>query len=79
MSVVELSKDEMFSSAIAGLPKVAEVIVALSSEDQRRALGAAERSYRETARRLGYQEADAVQWADAVMLRLRLAQPILAP
>jgi hypothetical protein len=78
MSVVELSKDEIFSLAIAGLPKVAELIVALSFEDQRRALEAAERSYRETARGLGYQEADAVQWAEAVMLRLRLAQPILA-
>jgi hypothetical protein len=78
MSVVELNKDEIFSSAVAGLPKVAELIATLSSEDQRRALEAAERCYRETARALGYQEVDAVQWAEAVMLRLRLTQPILA-
>jgi hypothetical protein len=37
-----------------------------------------ERSYLETARGLGYQETDAVQWAEAVMLRLHLTQPILA-
>ena len=72
---VELGKDEVFSSAVAGLPKVAGLIATFSSEDRRRALEAAERSY---LRALGYQETDAVQWAEAVMLRLQLTQPILA-
>jgi hypothetical protein len=75
---VELGKDEVFSSAVAGLPKVAGLIATFSSEDRRRALEAAERSYLETARGLGYQETDAVQWAEAIMLRLQLTQPILA-
>jgi hypothetical protein len=75
---VESSNDELFSSAVAGLPRIAELIVSLSSGDRRRALEAAERSYLETARGLGYQETDALQWAEAVMRRLRLTQPILA-
>jgi hypothetical protein len=41
---VELGKDEMFSSAVAGLPKIAELIATFSSEDRRRALEAAEQS-----------------------------------
>jgi hypothetical protein len=41
-------------------------------------LEAAEQSYLETAKRLGYQEADALQWAAAVMFRLRLTEPIMA-
>jgi len=72
----DLDKDEVFSLAIAGLPKVSELIATFSAEDQQRALEAAEQSYLETARGLGYQETDALQWAEAVMERLRLTQPI---
>jgi hypothetical protein len=75
---VELAKDEVLSSALAGLPKVAELIATFPLEHRRRALQAAEQSYLETARGLGYREADAVQWATAVMLRLRLTQPLVA-
>jgi hypothetical protein len=75
---VELSKDEVFSSAVAGLPKVAERLVSFSSDDRRKALEAVEKSYLETARGLGYEETDALEWAEAVMFRLRLTQPILA-
>jgi hypothetical protein len=41
-------------------------------------LEAAEQSYLDTARELGYPEADARQWAAAVMFRLRLEQPTVA-
>ena len=75
---VELSKDEAFSSAVAGLPKVAELLATFSSDDRKKALEAVEKSYVETARGLGYEEADALEWAEAVMLRLRLTQPLLA-
>jgi hypothetical protein len=68
---VELSEDEVFSSAVAGLPKVVQVIAASPSGDRRRAFEAAQQSYVETARCLGYEEADALQWAEAVMDRLR--------
>jgi hypothetical protein len=75
---VELSKDEAFSSAVAGLTKVAELIATVSGEDRKKALEAVEKSYQETARELGYPETDALEWAEAVMFRLRLTQPILA-
>ena len=74
---VELGEDEVFSAAVAGLPKVAELIATFPVEDRMRALEAAERSYLETARG-GYQEGDALQWAAAVMFRLRLTQPTIA-
>jgi hypothetical protein len=68
---VELAKDEMFSSAIAGLPKVIDLIAACPFGDRGRAFEAAKQSYLKTARGLGYEEADAQQWAEAVMHRLR--------
>ena len=78
IQIVELGEDEVFSAAVAGLPKVAELIATFPVEDRMRALEAAERSYLETARGLGYQEGDALQWAAAVMFRLRLTQPTIA-
>jgi hypothetical protein len=69
-----LDEDETFASAIAGVPKVAELIAALPAEDRFRALEAAERSYLESAHALGYQEADAQQWTSAVMSRLRIEE-----
>jgi len=35
---VELGEDEVFSAAVAGLPKVAELIATFAVEDRRRAL-----------------------------------------
>ena len=75
---VELGKDVVFSAAVEGLPKVAELIATFPVEDRRRALEAAEQSYLDTARELGYPDADARQWAAAVMFRLRLEQPTVA-
>lgn len=68
---VELAKDEMFTSAVEGLPKVVDLIAACPYEARRRAFEAAQQSYLETARGLGYGEADALQWAEAVMHQLR--------
>jgi hypothetical protein len=68
---VELGKDEVFSSAVAGLPKVVDLIAACPFENRRRAFEAAQQSYLDTARGLGYEEADATQWAEAVMHQLR--------
>jgi hypothetical protein len=68
---VKLAKDEMFSSAVAGLPKVIDLIAACPFEDRTRAFEAAEQSYLKTARGLGYEEADAQQWAEAVIHQLR--------
>jgi hypothetical protein len=63
--------DGVLSNVLAGLPRVAEVIATVPEEKRERALEAAEECYLNTARELGYGEADAQQWAAAVMLRLR--------
>jgi hypothetical protein len=44
-----LDRDEALSAAIAGLPKIAELIAAVPAEDRARALEAAEKSYVQTA------------------------------
>jgi hypothetical protein len=69
-----LDEDESFSAAIAGVPKVAELIATVPAEERSRALEAAEKSYLETAHSLGYQDADAQQWVSAVMSRLCLEE-----
>jgi hypothetical protein len=65
------AEDEVLSAAIAGVPRVAELIATVPAEDRSRALEAAEKSYLKTAQTLGYRDAGAQQWASAVMLRLR--------
>jgi hypothetical protein len=65
-----LEEDEVLSAAIAGVPRVAELIATVPAEGRSRALEAAEKSYLKTAQTLGYQDADAQQWASAVMSRL---------
>jgi hypothetical protein len=57
-----LDGDEALSAAIAGLPKIAELIAAVPAEDRARALEAAEKSYVQTALTLGYEDANARQW-----------------
>ena len=69
-----LDEDDLLSAAIAGVPRVAELIATVPVEERTRALEAAEKSYLETAHALGYQDADAQQWASAVMSRLRLEE-----
>ena len=69
-----LDEDEILSAAIAGVSKVAELIATVPAEERTRALEAAEKSYLETAHNLGYQDADAQQWASVVMSRLRIEE-----
>jgi hypothetical protein len=71
-SVVE--EDEVLSEAIAGVPRVAELIATVPDEGRSRALEAAEKSYIQTAQTLGYQDDDAQQWASAVMSRLLIEE-----
>jgi Mg/Co/Ni transporter MgtE len=67
-----LEKEEILEAAIASVPRVAQVIEALSAEDQVRALDAAKQSYLQTAQDLGYAERPAQEWVTEVMFRLRL-------
>jgi hypothetical protein len=69
-----LEEDEVFSAAIAGIPKIVELIATVPGENRSRVLEAAEKSYINTAHSLGYQDADAQQWASAVMSRLLIEE-----
>jgi hypothetical protein len=71
---ITLEEDEVFSAAIAGIPRVAELIATVPDEDRSRVLEAAEKSYIDTAHSLGYEDADAQQWASAVMSRLLMEE-----
>ena len=73
MSLV-LEEDQVFSAAIAGIPRIVELIATVPDEDRSRVLEAAEKSYINTAHSLGYQDADAQQWASAVMSRLLIEE-----
>ncbi|MGA2314398.1 MAG: hypothetical protein ABSF87_18920 [Xanthobacteraceae bacterium] len=64
-------EEEILETAIAGIPRVAQVIAAIPREHQAKALEAAESSYRQTVLDLGYEEAPTKVWVAAVMFRLR--------
>jgi hypothetical protein len=72
----DLLGDSAFLNVLAGLPRVAELIATVPEERRLTALAAAEESYLRTARALGYEDADARQWATAVMSQLRVAIPL---
>jgi hypothetical protein len=71
-----LEVDKSLAAAVAGIPRVAEVIATIPPEDRLRALNAAEKSYLQTAQALGYEGPVADQWASAVMSRLRNVEGI---
>jgi hypothetical protein len=57
----------IFSAAVEGIPRVVELITTSPPEKRRAALLAAQQSYLQTARMLGYQEAQAQQWASIII------------
>lgn len=63
--------EEILQLAIDGIPRVAQVIAKIPTEDRKRAFDAAENSYRQIVSELGYEEDDAERWVAALMLRLR--------
>lgn len=70
--VGEIEADGVLSNVFAGLPRVAELIATVPEEKRERALEAAKESYLNSARELGYAEAEVQQWVAAVMLDLRI-------
>jgi len=70
---VDLEKDEVLSSAIEGIPKIAELITTVPDEKRPLALQAAHQSYLQTAQALGYAPTDAQEWASTVMSMLEIA------
>jgi len=59
------------TKCVAGIPRVAQAIAEIPTEHRAKALGAAERSYRQTVQELGYEEGPVQSWVSAVMLRLQ--------
>ena len=64
-------EEEVLEAAVAGIPRVAEVVASIPDEDRARALDAVESSYRQTVRDLGYEDALIESWVSAAMLRLQ--------
>ena len=64
-------EEKILEAAVAGIPRVAEVVASIPEEDRAKALGAVESSYRQTVRDLGYEEGPIQSWLAAVMLRLQ--------
>jgi hypothetical protein len=59
------------TDAMDGLSRVARAMVALPAEARTKAFAAAEESYRQTARELGYDETEVEEWTAGIMFRLR--------
>jgi len=64
-------EEKILEAAVAGIPRVAEVVASIPEEDRAKALNAVEDSYRHTVRDLGYEDGPAQSWLAAVMLRLQ--------
>ena len=58
MSLSSNNKEQVLDAAIMGVFRVAEAILATPTEMRTKALDAAANSYRQTARDLGYDEAE---------------------
>jgi len=71
-----LRDQDIFETAFAGIPRVAELIAALGLEDRATTLDAAEQHYKQMARDLGVSEGTAEVWGAAVtsLLQLRVAE-----
>ena len=64
---------EVFSAVVEGIPRVVELIMTFPPEKHRAALLAAQQSYLQTARTLGYQETEARQWVSIIISMLENA------
>ncbi len=64
--------EDMLEATIAGIPRVAQAIAAVSAKQRARALKAAEQSYLRAVQDLGYGEAATQKWVSAVMFGLRM-------
>ena len=57
---------EVFSAVVEGIPRVAELITTLPLGKHPAALLAAQQSYQQMAKELGYQQTEALQWASVI-------------
>jgi hypothetical protein len=68
-----LDLDDVFCTAMEGLPKVLDLIATVPVAKRQLAWSAAQQGYVQTALRLGYKESDAKQWALSVRSLLEKA------
>jgi len=73
MALNDQKNAEIFSAAVKGIPRVADLITTFPPEKHRAALAAAQQSYLQTARTLGYSETEAQQWASMIISMLENA------
>ena len=64
-------EEEVLEAAVAGIPKVAEVVASIPEKARAKALDAVKSTYRQTMLDLGYEEGPAEGWVSAMMLRLQ--------
>ena len=64
-------EEEILAAAVAGIPRVAQVVASIPNDHQSRALDAVEGSYQQTVLDLGYEEGPVQSWVSAVMFRLQ--------
>ena len=64
-------EEEVLEAAVAGIPKVAEVVASIPEKARAKALDAVKSTYRQTMLDLGYEEGPAESWVSAMMLRLQ--------
>jgi hypothetical protein len=69
-SLIE-EREDILRAAMDGIHTVAVAIASLSEEQREGAFEAAEHSYQQTARDLGFTEDAADVWVSAIMFRLR--------
>jgi hypothetical protein len=65
-------REAILAEGVAGIPRVAQRIGALSTAQQAKALDAAKLSYLKTLLDLGYGAVAAQKWVTAVMVELRM-------
>ena len=64
---VSSQEDEFLGAAVAAIPRIAELITALPSEERAGALEVAERRFLQSAEEFGCAEAGSRDWTAAVM------------
>ncbi len=75
MALNDQKNAEIFSAAVKGIPRVVDLITITTFSAAKRpaALAAAQQSYLQTARTLGYSETEAQQWASMIISMLENA------
>jgi hypothetical protein len=73
MALNDQKNAEIFSAAVKGIPRVVDLITTFPAAKRPAALAAAQQSYLQTARTLGYSETETQQWASMIISMLENA------